>query len=109
MNGIKITKIETIRPLSHPSSLWIQMHDDQGNIGLGETFFSQSVIEEYVHKIAAPIILNTPLINPELMNLLLRPYVLLASSVLPASKYLWRQLYLLEFQEQELRYRKLPW
>jgi L-alanine-DL-glutamate epimerase-like enolase superfamily enzyme len=51
------------------------MHDDQGNIGLGETFFSQSVIEEYVHKIAAPIILNTPLINPELMNFLLRPYV----------------------------------
>jgi len=75
MNGIKVVKVETIRPLSHPSSLWIQLHDDQGNVGLGETFFSQSVIEEYVHKIAAPIILNTPLINPELMNFLLRPYV----------------------------------
>ena len=75
MNGMRVIKIETIRPLSHPSSLWIQLHDDEGNIGLGETFFSQSVIEEYIHKIAAPIILNTPLINPELMNFILRPYV----------------------------------
>jgi L-alanine-DL-glutamate epimerase-like enolase superfamily enzyme len=32
---LKITKIETFRPLAHPSSLWVEIHDDKGNVGLG--------------------------------------------------------------------------
>ncbi len=55
---MKIAKVETIRPLDHPNVLWILLHDDQGNVGLGETFFGQSVIEEYVHTSAAPILLG---------------------------------------------------
>ena len=53
---MKITKIETFRPLAHPSSLWVEIHDDKGNVGLGESFFSQTVVEEYIHAIAAPLI-----------------------------------------------------
>ena len=30
---MKITKIETFRPLVHPSSLWVEVHDDKGNVG----------------------------------------------------------------------------
>lgn len=72
---MKITKIETFRPLSHPSSLWVEVHDDKGNIGLGESFFSQTVVEEYIHTIAAPLIFASGSINPESLNFTLTPYV----------------------------------
>lgn len=70
-----IKKIETLRPKSHPSTLWILLHDEQGNVGLGETFFSQSVIEEYVHAIAAPLIFASKDVSPESLALFLTPYV----------------------------------
>ena len=38
---MKISKVETIRPLDHPNVLWILLHDDQGNVGLGETFLDK--------------------------------------------------------------------
>jgi galactonate dehydratase len=72
---VKITKIETFRPLSHPSSLWVEVHDDKGNIGLGESFFSQTVVEEYIHTIAAPLIFASGSVNPESLNFTLTPYV----------------------------------
>ncbi|MCX6445064.1 MAG: mandelate racemase/muconate lactonizing enzyme family protein [Actinobacteria bacterium] len=72
---MKITKIETFRPLAHPSSLWVEVHDDKGNVGLGESFFSQTVIEEYIHTIAAPLIFASANINPESLNFALTPYV----------------------------------
>jgi len=62
---LKITKIETFRPLAHPSSLWVEVHDDKGNVGLGESFFSATVIEEYIHTIAAPLVFENTNINPE--------------------------------------------
>jgi galactonate dehydratase len=58
----------------HPSSLWIQLHDEKGNVGLGETFFSQTVIEEYVHAIAAPILFSLPTASPESVSQVLTPY-----------------------------------
>lgn len=72
---MKITKIETFRPLSHPSSLWVEVHDDKGNVGLGESFFSQTVVEEYIHTIAAPLIFASGSVNPESLNFTLTPYV----------------------------------
>jgi L-alanine-DL-glutamate epimerase-like enolase superfamily enzyme len=72
---VKITKIETFRPLSHPSSLWVEVHDDKGNVGLGESFFSQTVVEEYIHTIAAPLIFASGSVNPESLNFTLTPYV----------------------------------
>ena len=70
---MKITKIETFRPLAHPSSLWVEVHDDKGNVGLGESFFSGTVIEEYIHKIAAPLVFDCADINPESLNFALTP------------------------------------
>ena len=72
---MKITKVETFRPLAHPSSLWVEVHDDKGNVGLGESFFSQTVVEEYIHTIAAPLIFASANINPESLNFALTPYV----------------------------------
>jgi L-alanine-DL-glutamate epimerase-like enolase superfamily enzyme len=71
---VKIAKVETIRPLDHPNVLWILLHDDQGNVGLGETFFGQTVIEEYVHTSAAPILLGLKSALPEIAHLALTPY-----------------------------------
>ena len=70
---MKIAKVETIRPLDHPNVLWILLHDDQGNVGLGETFFGQSVIEEYVHASAAPILLGLKSALPEICLLYTSP------------------------------------
>ena len=72
---MKITKIETFRPLAHPSSLWVEVHDDKGNVGLGESFFSATVIEEYIHTIAAPLVFENTNINPESLSFALSPYV----------------------------------
>jgi len=53
----------------------VEVHDDKGNIGLGESFFSQTVVEEYIHTIAAPLIFASGSINPESLNFTLTPYV----------------------------------
>ena len=39
---MKITALETIRVAERPNLIWLQVHTDQGLVGLGETFFSQS-------------------------------------------------------------------
>jgi L-alanine-DL-glutamate epimerase-like enolase superfamily enzyme len=70
---MKVIKVETIRPLDHPNLLWILLHDDQGNIGLGETYFGQTVIEEYIHSSIAPILLALKNALPEVAHLALTP------------------------------------
>lgn len=35
---MKIQRIETIRSAAHPNLLWLQLHTDDGLVGLGETF-----------------------------------------------------------------------
>ncbi len=36
---MKITALETIRIAERPNLLWLQVHTDEGLVGLGETFF----------------------------------------------------------------------
>jgi galactonate dehydratase len=55
---VKITRIETLRTPSYPNLLWVQVHTDQGLIGLGETFFGPEAVAAYVHAIAAPYLLG---------------------------------------------------
>ena len=61
--------------MAHPSSLWVEVHDDKGNVGLGESFFSATVIEEYIHTITAPLVFESTNINPESLSFALSPYV----------------------------------
>lgn len=51
---MKITKIETIRISEFPQLLWVQVYTDEGLKGLGETFFSASSVEAYLHDDVAP-------------------------------------------------------
>jgi galactonate dehydratase len=47
---LKIRRLETIRIAEFPQLLWLQIHTDEGLVGLGETFFSPAAVEAYLHE-----------------------------------------------------------
>lgn len=55
---MKITAIETIRVEERPNLLWVQVHTDEGLVGLGETFFGAKAVEAYLHETVAPIVIG---------------------------------------------------
>ena len=55
---MKITALETIRITERPNLIWVQVHTDQGLIGLGETFFGASTVEAHVHDYIAPRVIG---------------------------------------------------
>jgi galactonate dehydratase len=55
---LKITRLETVRVDEHPNLLWVQVHSDEGLIGLGETFYSAEAVEAHIHGILAPKLLK---------------------------------------------------
>ncbi len=64
---MKITAIETIRIAERPNLLWIEVHTDEGLIGLGETFFGAATVETYIHEYIAPRVIGR---NPLQIDLL---------------------------------------
>lgn len=66
---MKITGIETIRIEERPNLVWLQIHTDEGLVGLGETFFGAKAVEAYVHETLAPkVIGQNPLDIDRLSN-----------------------------------------
>jgi len=55
---MKITGIETVRLAEYPNLLWLQVHTDQGLVGLGETFFGPRAVEGWLHEWVAPRLLG---------------------------------------------------
>ena len=55
---MKITAIETIRMDERPNLLLVQVHTDQGLIGLGETSRGAAAVEAQIHDLVAPMLLN---------------------------------------------------
>ncbi|MDV7142541.1 mandelate racemase/muconate lactonizing enzyme family protein [Tropicimonas sp. TH_r6] len=55
---MKITAIETIRIAERPNLLWLQVETDEGLVGLGETFFSATAVEAYLHDDLAPKVIG---------------------------------------------------
>ena len=55
---MRISAIETIRLGEFPNLIWVRIQTDQGPAGLGESFFGASVVEAYLHDIAAPQLLG---------------------------------------------------
>ncbi len=55
---MKITALETIRIAERPNLLWLQVHTDEGLVGLGETFYGARAVEAYVHETLAPLMLG---------------------------------------------------
>jgi L-alanine-DL-glutamate epimerase-like enolase superfamily enzyme len=55
---MKVTAVETLRAGEFPNLLWVQVHTDQGLVGLGETFYGPDSAEGHVHGIVAPYLLG---------------------------------------------------
>lgn len=77
---MKIIGIETIRAAEHPNCLWVQVHTDEGLIGLGETFFGAKAIEAYIHETAAPQLLGADPLRIDAISKELVGYLGFASS-----------------------------
>lgn len=55
---MKITKLETIWIDEQPNTTWVQLHTDDGLIGLGETFYVPRAVSAMVHDVFASILLD---------------------------------------------------
>jgi galactonate dehydratase len=51
---VKLRGLETIRLEEHPNILWVRLHDEEGLVGLGETYFMAEAVEAYLHEVVAP-------------------------------------------------------
>jgi L-alanine-DL-glutamate epimerase-like enolase superfamily enzyme len=68
-----ITSIKTLRLGEFPNLLWLVVTDDEGNTGLGETFYGARAVEAYIHESVAPRLLAKPA-EPEPVRMALIPY-----------------------------------
>jgi galactonate dehydratase len=55
---MKITAIETIQLAEFPNLLWVQVHTDEGLVGLGETFYAVAPVAAHIHETCAPWLLG---------------------------------------------------
>jgi galactonate dehydratase len=58
MNNAKITAIETLRLKSYGNLIWVTLHTDQGETGLGESFLWPEAVEAHIHETIAPYLLG---------------------------------------------------
>lgn len=77
---MRITAVETIRVAERPNLLWVQVHTDEGLIGLGETFFGAATVEAYVHEYIAPRVIGRDPLQIDLLASELVGYVGFRSS-----------------------------
>jgi len=54
----RIERIETIRVAAQPNVLWIEVTDEHGTTGLGETYYVPGAVEAVLHDLAAPLVLG---------------------------------------------------
>lgn len=55
---MKVTRIDTIECATYPNLFWLQVHTDDGLVGLGETFFGPAPVAAYIHQTVAPYLLG---------------------------------------------------
>jgi galactonate dehydratase len=55
---MRITRVETLQSPTYPNLLWLQLHTDDGAVGLGETFYGAAAVAAYLHETAAPYLLG---------------------------------------------------
>ena len=55
---MKVTQIETIRVAEQPQVIWVQVHTDEGIVGLGETYYAPSIVEAAVHDWFGPLLIG---------------------------------------------------
>jgi L-alanine-DL-glutamate epimerase-like enolase superfamily enzyme len=71
----RIVSLETLRPAFQPNVVLLRLTDDEGRVGLGETFFAASACEAYLHDDVAPVLLGLADPSPEQAAATLTPYV----------------------------------
>src|SRR4051812_38533964 len=62
---MRIARLETIRVPEHPNSLWLQVHSDDGLVGLGETYYLPAAVEAVIHDFAAQYLLGERVFDRE--------------------------------------------
>ncbi|MEI9906745.1 MAG: hypothetical protein WDO06_01540 [Actinomycetota bacterium] len=55
---MKVTALETIRLKEFPAILFLQVHTDEGLIGLGENCVGVETVETFIHESIAPRLLG---------------------------------------------------
>ncbi len=68
---MKVVGLETVRVASFPALLFLQVHTDEGVIGLGETCLGSAAVEAHVHEAVAPALLGGDPLRAEYFNRLL--------------------------------------
>ena len=56
---MRITQIETVVCEAYAGPVWVQVHTDQGLVGLGETWSGPEAVVGYLHEVAAPRLLGS--------------------------------------------------
>jgi L-alanine-DL-glutamate epimerase-like enolase superfamily enzyme len=77
---VKVTAIETVRVAEFPNLLWVQVHTDEGLVGLGETFYGPEAAEAHIHGIIASALLGRDPRNIEGIQGALTGYIGFASA-----------------------------
>ncbi len=72
---MKIVAVETLRSSIQPNVCIVQLHTDDGVVGVGETFYGARAVEAYLHESVAPLLLGRSDAPPEHVSALLTPYV----------------------------------
>jgi galactonate dehydratase len=54
----RIARVETIRVSEQPNVVWVEVTDEDGVTGLGETYYVPGAVEAVVHELAAPLLLG---------------------------------------------------
>ncbi|MEW9516563.1 mandelate racemase/muconate lactonizing enzyme family protein [Streptomyces tubercidicus] len=67
--------METLRPQFQNNLCVVVLHTDDGQTGLGDTFFQSAAVEAYLHSHVAPLLLGREDPAPEATAALLAPYV----------------------------------
>jgi L-alanine-DL-glutamate epimerase-like enolase superfamily enzyme len=55
---MKIIALETLVIEDHPNTTFVRVHTDEGLVGLGDAYYRPTMVEAYVHDVAAPLLLG---------------------------------------------------
>src|SRR5882724_7875178 len=78
---MRVTAIETIHVEAYPNITFVEVHTDEGLIGLGETFRTPKAIAAQIHETVAPYLLGkNPIAIDSHSNALLNSYLGFGSS-----------------------------
>lgn len=62
---MKINRLQTIWLDEHPNNLWLQIHTDEGLVGLGETYYVPRAIAAMIHDVFSKLLLGREVFDIE--------------------------------------------